>query len=251
MKILIIILLSTSIAYAKNIITPEGDDFRIKQGEIELRDLMKSYASVKGYNIQFEATPKARLAVFGQNIVKAENLDLFISGAMYQSGYTFLFLKELNQLKVIASRDVRYMESEVYDDIDKLPRDYNHVKFILPLQYVNGNYVSRNMRPFMSRYGRLISDNLSNKLIISDTAINVHRLYELIKKLDTKSFKERRERIEEINKKKGFVKVKESTSVLSFIKDQHVLFVFVFLLIGLILGYGVRGHMIKKIEGGW
>lgn len=252
MKIIItLLLLSITFVHANDVLTKEGDDYKVNQNKIELRDLLESYASLKGYNIQFEVNPKGKLNIFGKKSIKKEDLDLFISSALNQMGYTSLYMKELNQLKVLSTRDVRYNESGVYDDIEKLPRDYTHVKFILPLKYVNGSYISRNMRPFMSRYGRIIDDKLSNKLIISDTAVNIHRLYDLIKKLDTKSFKERREKIEEINKKKGFVEIKETTSFMSFLTDQYVLFIIIFSLIGLIIGYGLRGHMIKKVEGGW
>lgn len=118
------------------------------------------------------------------------------------------------------------------------------------LKYVESYDIARNLRPFITRYGRVIDEKNANTIILADTGKNIHRIHKLIEKLDTSDFLVRKKKVEKINST-AKREVKKNKSVLEYIKDQHVLFLIAFALIGGIIGFGTRGYLMKRIEGGW
>ncbi len=194
--------------------------------------------------------PKGKLLLLGTKEIKKKDLDLYVSAVASEIGYTLILNKELNQIQVIPSRDVRYNGGRLHTDIEKVPDNYNHTMFSMRLKYAKSGVLSRNMRPFMSRYGRIIDERNANTLILSDTGKNIRRLHKLISSIDTNEFANRVKFLSELNKQCKTI-VKTEISTIEFIKDQHILFIIVFSLIFGIMGFGFRGYMIKKIEGGW
>jgi len=157
-------------------------DFVLDEPVFEVSSLIKDYAKLKGYNVIIDDDVKGTLKLYGVKKIPHEDIDLFISAVADQTGYTILKNEKLNQIEVINSRDIRYRGGKIYTEIKDVPRDYNHVQFVTRLNFIEASEVSRNMRPFMSRYGRVIDEKNANTLIIADTGKNIHRLAELISK---------------------------------------------------------------------
>jgi type II secretory pathway component GspD/PulD (secretin) len=126
-----------------------------------------------------------------------ENADDFISEVLNIGGYTRVESNSADY-KVINNRDVRYSAVKLYeygqDDIPK-NHDYIMVSIKLKNKYMTSE-ISRNFRPFMSRYGRIIDVTDTGTLIISDTGRNIHRLIGLVQKLDRKPTDEDKESFE-------------------------------------------------------
>ena len=249
-KILMIFLLVTQISYASVLELNSNGDYKINQLEFSVAQIVKDYAAINKLNLIMKDPPKRNLFLMGPKNIKKEKIELFISAVTSQIGYTIFSNKKLNQIKLLPSRDVRYHGEGLYIDIKNVPDNYHHSMFSMKLKHVIASTISRGMRPMMSRYGRIIDGKNPNTLLISDTGKNIHRLHKLISELDVPKFAERAKFLEELNKK-GTAVVETKTSSLDFIKDKHILFIFVFSLIGGILGFGIRGYMIKRIEGGW
>lgn len=250
MKSLIIFtLFSLNIAFAGTLVKVK-DGYKIINKKFELASIAEDYAKILGYALIVDAKMNDKINAYGPRIIKADQLDLFVSAILNSRGYTLLINNKIKQIEVINSRDIRYKGGSVIKEIKNVPNTYNYFQFVMNLMYVNSNEVSRNLRPFISRYGRVISEKNANTIIIADSGRNIHRIHGLIKKLDTAEFLKRRKLVEKINSesKKTITKNK---SILSYIKDQHILFLIAFSLIGGIIGFGIRGYMMKKVEGGW
>ena len=122
-------------------------------------------------------------------ITKA-NADDFISEVLSINGYTRIPSKD-DQWTILSSRDVRYMPTPNYIyGKDKVPNNYDYAMVTIKLKNPHiGPEISRNFRPFMSRYGRIIDIKSSGVIIISDTGKNIHRLINLVNILDKKPSK--------------------------------------------------------------
>jgi type II secretory pathway component GspD/PulD (secretin) len=73
---------------------------------------------------------------------------------------------------------------------DKIPSNFDYIMVTVKLKNPHiASEVSRNFRPFMSRYGRIIDIKNPGIIIINDTGKNVHRLLSLIEILDKKPSK--------------------------------------------------------------
>lgn len=91
--------------------------------------------------------------------------------------------------KIINIRDIRYVPTKIYTG-SYTPDTEQHVMKVISLKNVDANEITRNFRPFMSRYGRIIDIKQTNTVIISDTGTNIARLEKLIKFLDVPGFDE-------------------------------------------------------------
>lgn len=249
MKLFIIGLLLTNICFA-SVLKREGDSYKVLKQDFTIDALVQDYAKLKGYTLIVDKRINDQMSVFGPKIINASDLGVFVTSLLSDAGYTMLATDDIKQLEIISARDIRYRGGKVLKDITKVPEDYNFYQFVMKLKYVESHDTTRNLRPFITRYGRVIDEKNANTIILADTGKNIHRIHDLIKKLDTSDFLVRQKKVQTINAT-AKKELKRSKSILGYIKDQHVLFLIAFALIGGIIGFGTRGYLMKRIEGGW
>ena len=226
-----------------------GDGLIIKNNKVDLKELAKVYANYKELNLVFPPEFKSSsIEVYGKNRVEKFELEKFISNIFFEQGYTFLMRDNL--LQVINSRDIRYKSVPMYNKITEVPKTYNVVQFTLATEHIPSRDISRNLRPFMGRYGRIIDESNGQSIVIQDSALNIHRVYQIIKTLDTTEYGRLRADLDEVNKSLNPELVYEE-SFTDVIADQNILFIVLFSLLSLVIGFGIRGYMMKRIEGGW
>lgn len=121
-----------------------------------------------------------------------ENADYFIGEILSDTGYFRLHTPKENTYKLIYARDIRY-ESNVHsynatmETNDPLPPANSAEPAELVYKSKNLHRVgemARNLRPFVSRYGRVIDVTASQLLILRDTTTAIHQLLPLIRKMD-------------------------------------------------------------------
>lgn len=249
MKYLLFGLLFINTCFA-NVLTKQGKGYYIARADFSVEEIVQDYAQIQGYSLITDGKIKGKMSTFGPRKIKESELDLFVTSILSDTGYSILATDEIKQYEVINARDLRYKGGKVTTDILDVPETYNFYQYIMKLNYVDSYDFGRNLRPFISRYGRIIDEKNANTIILADTGKNIHRMHDLIKKLDTKDFLKSKEMINKINSESKREEVKNK-SVLEYIKDQYILFLISFSLIGGILGFGTRGYLMKRIEGGW
>ena len=122
-----------------------------------------------------------------------KNAGNYLSHILNQNGYTRLFFDK-NTYSIISARDVRYNATNMvrasYKKAPNLPNndDYHMMIYSFRLPLISEE-ITKNFRPFMSRYGRITNLKIINKIIVQDTAKNLKRFYEIIKEVDRKPTK--------------------------------------------------------------
>lgn len=117
--------------------------------------------------------------------IKKENANHFLSELLAYHGFTRIE-KNKGDWIVINARDIRYYPTKVLTyGKDKIPNTHDHVLVNIKLKnrYL-ASRLSRNFRPFMSRYGRIIDYGDLGFLTVSDHGDNVHRLIKLVELFD-------------------------------------------------------------------
>lgn len=132
-----------------------------------------------------------------------ENADLLIGELLSSAGYYRLDMGK-GVYKLMNARDARYLSglksfSATKETNDELPSPNAADPVELVYESKNGGQrvsdIARNLRPFMSRYGRVIDQRSGSLIIVRDTASAVHQLLPLIRKMDTPvTAEERKER---------------------------------------------------------
>lgn len=116
--------------------------------------------------------------------ITRKNADHFMSETLFQHGYARV-KGTSNSWTIINARDMRYYPTEIVTDIAKLPNNLDYFLYSTPLKNkFIGHDIVRNMRPFMSRYGRIIDIKAPANILIHDTAKNIKRLKSIIDALD-------------------------------------------------------------------
>jgi type II secretory pathway component GspD/PulD (secretin) len=121
-----------------------------------------------------------------------DELDQAFSFVLHQNGLTRIKGKE-NQTYIVPTRDVRYMPTNLVkpENAGTIPSTYDYfmVEYKMRNQFL-GEYTVRALRPFMSRYGRIIHNKVAGHIVLQDTGVNIHRLLTLIKEFDVELSKE-------------------------------------------------------------
>lgn len=131
----------------------------------------------------FQATSNTQI-----NDKNADNLFTYI---LEINGYTRVPTNENNTYLIVPTSDIRYQPTPTIS-VDSsnpptiLPNyDYYMMKFKFK-NYKQGQMreASNSMRPFMSRYGRIIELKIAGVIAIQENAAQLVRAYEIIKSFD-------------------------------------------------------------------
>ena len=248
MKILVaIMIISLNVqAAAYNV---KGDQVEFPNAHFMISDLTKSFASLNKLNVVFDSDFRdVQVTTVGPNSIHKDSLALYLSTMLSQYGYSMRVLPETNTLSIFNSRDVRYLIVDSYKDIEKVPDNYEYVQFMYELKHIPGDELVRSLRPFVGRYGRIIEQG--NSILINDAGKNIKRIMKIVQEIDTLAYVQSATEIKELNEKNKKV-IERKESFIQILSDNNIIFLILFSLIGGILGFGVRGYSMKRIEGGW
>lgn len=225
--------------------------YKIETKTVILSQLVKEYAKLKDYDLIIAEDPKESYELYGPRRITKDDLDLFVTSILSQSSYALSVNEALKQITVMQARDIRYTSNQIFKNIEAVPNDYNYYQLYVPLNYIDSDNVSRNLRPFISRYGRVIDDRVSNAIIILDRGIQLKWISKLIKILDTKEFLRRKVAVDKINEEKKKSVEYEFSSIDEVLESHTFLFLILFLLLGGIIGFAFKGFTQSKFEQKW
>lgn len=150
---------------------------------------------------------KGKIQTSKNLLLTKENADTLFSHILHENGYTRVPIKGQGVFRIINARDVRYTPTPHYyatkTTFPEMPdtADYHMLTYTFSAaDFGITTEVTRSLRPFMSRYGRIIDIKSQKKIVLQDTAINIKRLYKIIRDLDVKPNSEMQEKRERSQK---------------------------------------------------
>lgn len=155
--------------------------------DTDIMELTKFMQELTGINLILDKDVKGKVSITAPNAITVGDAWRAYLAALNMAGFTLVQSGKF--YKIINARDVRYVPTKIYTGA-YTPTTEAHVMKVLALKNVDASEISRNFRPFMSRYGRIIDIKQTNTIIISDTGANIARLEKLIKFLDVPGFEE-------------------------------------------------------------
>lgn len=123
-------------------------------------------------------------------IVDKENADEILSLYLYENGYARIPVGN-KEYKIISARDIRYQANPHYlikeGDMSSIPDNHDFIMATIELKAPEaGHEITKSLRPFLSRYGRVIDTKGSGKIFLQDTGANVRRMIPIISEMDVK-----------------------------------------------------------------
>ncbi len=138
----------------------------------------------------FNKELKGKIFLTENFTVNKTNAEQVFSEALRLNGLARVKIAD-GTYRIIHARDIRYHPVDIINvpnyNTDVIPNlsDYFMVNLSL-MKHEYPSEISRNLRPFVSRYGRIISVEGNKEIIIQDTGHNLKRLVKLVSKLDRK-----------------------------------------------------------------
>ncbi len=155
--------------------------------DTDIMDMTRHMQKLTGINLILDKDVKGKVSITAPTPITVGDAWKAYLAALNMAGYTLV--KSGAFYKIINARDVRYVPTKIYTGT-YTPDTESHMMKVLSLKNVDAAEISRNFRPFMSRYGRIIDIKQTNTVIISDTGSNIQRLERLIKFLDVPGYDE-------------------------------------------------------------
>ncbi|MBT4792778.1 MAG: hypothetical protein HON90_14480, partial [Halobacteriovoraceae bacterium] len=153
----------------------------------DIMELTKVMQEMTGINLILDKDVKGKVSITAPTPITVGDAWKAYLSALNMAGYTLVQSGAF--YKIINARDVRYVPTKIYTG-SYTPTTESHIMKVMALKNVDASEISRNFRPFMSRYGRIIDIKQTNTIIISDTGANIVRLEKLIKFLDVPGHEE-------------------------------------------------------------
>jgi type II secretory pathway component GspD/PulD (secretin) len=254
MKFLILILILSILfisSVSAEVLKKDGNDFIVVKPVFKMSEILSDYVKLEKLSMSLDRDfTDSAFTHQGTHIIHHEKIEKYISNLLNQSGNSIIRSPGTNYLRIVSDRNIRYATLPLYKEISEIPENANYIQFSYQLKHVHAYELSNNLRPFIGRYGRVIDVSNSEAVIIADTATNILRLSKLIPEIDTEAFAKSRKEITDINEKNKKIISKEKGVYSIFTENQGV-FLVIFLFLGLIIGFGSRSYMLKRIEGGW
>lgn len=183
MKFLLMLLICAQ-AFGAELKMENGEILPLSNSHYPLKQFIKDYARLMKINVTYPSDmirDKDSLHIeFNTKTSPAELKKVFYE-MLANLGYTTI--EEKKVLWLHNARDIRYLASEVYTD-QSYPRDARYSTVLYKLKYPLSTEVSRNLRPIMTRYGRVIDLSDSRTILLIDQGDNVERLIKTIQIMD-------------------------------------------------------------------
>lgn len=173
------------VSYAHGSIPTDGDSvLPFQRVNVPLVDLIKEYAEALNKNITFDDSFKKQKTLVSVHInQKTPSLEFssLIKSILDSYGYTILEEEGFNW--IMSSRDIRYTPTPFYKG--KLPpNDESYAGTFFYLKFPVAREVARNLRPFVSRYGRVLDLPGGKTLLLVDKGETTHKLKDVVDFMD-------------------------------------------------------------------
>lgn len=185
MKFLLLMLLAVNAHAALKV--QDGVILPFKLTEYPMKSLVKDYAELMNLTVTLPKTlirdqEKVNLEINSK--MTKEEFQQIVFNLLQNRGFTPI---EQNSITwIYNARDIRYLSVPISMDLN-FPADARFRSLVYRLKYPISAMVARNLRPYMSRYGRVIDFSDARTLIINDVSDNLKRLAKTIDYMDTES----------------------------------------------------------------
>jgi general secretion pathway protein D len=162
--------------------TPVG----IKYKEVELDEVLKDYSDWTGLAImKAPDVPAVKITLKCPRKIPRREALLAIEGvlAMHGIGLVPMGDKFVKVVPIVQARQYG-METRVGDTPDELKATDSLISQVIELKYIEIPEAQTLMQNLLHSYGKIIPMERINALLVTDTAINIERIREILERLD-------------------------------------------------------------------
>ena len=185
MKVLILFLLLQAQAFGA--IQTEGEYvLPLQRKGYPLKELIKDYAEAFKIHLSYQevllSNDQSKIDLYIHEKTSFQQFTSLLKSILDSRGYSLI--DEKGFMWIASAREVRFLPSDFHAS-DKIPNDESYVTALFRLQYPIAPDITRNLRPFLSRYGRVVNFPDGRSIVLHDKGDNVLKLIEAIRFMDT------------------------------------------------------------------
>jgi len=223
---------------------------RLKPGEMGLLSFLEMVSDK--LDIQIDASglgPDLETVVVPDTgPLSSDRAKALVLSSLYLQGYTWIHHTASDLYRVMRQRDARDQEIPLITDGDQLPDSDLLVTYVMAIKHTPPEYIARNLRSFMPANSRIIPDDTTSSVLLTDSAHNISKLKKLVQRLDTpQAGKEAKEWLAAIAKRADVSCPAHGADAYA---PKPGILIALFSLIALVIGFLMRGYVIRRIEGG-
>lgn len=169
---------------------PKDTLITIDYDGVELKDIIKDFAEKTGRNFLLDAKVSGKVTIISPKMVTVEAAYEAFIAAMDAAGFTTVVLVRDSKgnpvlTRIMDAKDARSEPIQIYKNGSSAPKGTSQlITRLVQLQNVAADEISKVVQGMISPYGDMIAYAPANTLIITDSAVNITRIVELISELD-------------------------------------------------------------------
>lgn len=159
----------------------DGQRWKLNLKEADIRAFISQVADMTGRSFVIDPRVKGRVTIVSKDEMSTEEVyEVFLS---VLNVHGFAAVPSGDVIKVIQQNSVKQDGSRL--DPKRQEQGDQFITRVIEIEEVPALDLVPILRPLVAKYGHLAGVKSANSLIISDTAINIERIEEIIKRLDT------------------------------------------------------------------
>lgn len=220
--------------------------YRLKSGEMLLMEHVENVSETLEITInasQLDNTDKLKVTIpVTQALTRDQVMARFFT-TLDSHKYALLYDKDLDLYRILRGREARDEHIPLITDTALLTDNDQLITYRKEVKHFPAEGVARVLRNISPPTSRIVPIEAIHSVLITDSARSMIRYNQVIDKLDTpEGAKEAQKLI------KSHSKEESCTTSAPF--QNQTLFMILFSLIALIMGFLARGYLIRRIEGG-
>ncbi len=174
-RVLAVWMLSLSVAYAA-----DEQNWKLNLKDADIRAFISQVADMTGHSFVIDPRVKGRVTIVSTDEMTTEEVYQVFLSVLNVHG--FAAVPSGDVIKVIQQNSVKQDGSHL--DPERKEKGEQFITRVIEIKEVPALDLVPILRPLVAKYGHLAGVKSANSLIISDTALNIERIEEIIKRLD-------------------------------------------------------------------
>ncbi len=165
--------------------SPEAGEIRLNFQGAALSDVLNYLSEAAGFIIVQDVPVTGTVSVVSRRPISADEAVDLLNTVLLGKGY--VAIRNGRILKIVNRKDAQTKDIPVVTgaDPDQIPRKDAMVTQILPVRYVDVTKLVDNLRPLLDPNATIGANEGSNAILLTDTQVDIHRMAEIIRALDT------------------------------------------------------------------
>ena len=163
-------------------LNPPAQNITLNFTEADIRTIIEAVSKYTGLNFIVDPRVKGKVTIISQKPMNADQVYQVFQSVLKVHGFAAIPGKDV--IKIVPDVNAKQDAIDTITDLSDLDSD-ELVTQIIEVKHVNASQLVPILRPLVPQRGHLAAVPLSNVIIISDSANNIQRLAQIIKRIDT------------------------------------------------------------------